>query len=132
LGKKPAQIGGVNISGRVGTIGGDLIGGNKITTTASEGPKINIRHSGLCPVAEIVERAPAGAKGDAQKKLAALDQEVSKGKTAQDSVVAGLLQDIVGLVPKAAAAVVSAFASSILAAIAGPATKYVIDRLRGS
>jgi hypothetical protein len=133
LSKQPTiQSGGVHISGRVGTIGGDVIGGNKITTTATEGSTINIQHSELRPVADIVEHAAARVKGDAQKKLAALDEEVGKGKNAQDSVVAGLLQDLVGLVPKAATAVVSAFASPILAALAGPATKYVIDRLRGS
>jgi hypothetical protein len=48
---------------------------------------------------------------------------------AQDSIVAGLLQDLVGLISKASGAVVSAFASP-MGAIAGRVTKYVIDRFR--
>jgi hypothetical protein len=88
----------------------------------------------LRPIADFVDEAPSEVKGDAQKKLAALDEEVAKAKdgNVQDPVVAGLLQDLVGLIPKAASAVVNAFASPILAAIVGPATKYVIDRFRGS
>jgi hypothetical protein len=127
-----SQSASVNITGVVGTVYGDIVGANKTTTTTTQISTVSLVNPTLRPIADMVEQAPAEVKPDAQKKLATLDEEVAKGSKAQDSVVAGLLQDIVGLIPKAAGAVVSAFASPILGAIAGPATKYVIDRFRGS
>jgi hypothetical protein len=130
-----SQNGGISIPGVVGYVGGDMIGGNKTTTTTTtttQSSTISLINPVLRPIADLVEQQPAAIKGDANQKLTALDEEVAKGGKAQDSVLAGLLQDIVGLIPKAAGAVVSAFTSPMLGAIAGPVTKFVIDRLRGS
>ena len=44
--------------------------------------------------------------------------------------MAKLIDGIVGLAPAAVSAVVSAFATPILGGVAGPATKYVLDKLR--
>jgi hypothetical protein len=57
---------------------------------------------------------------------------VTKGKNADDGVMAKLLDGLVGLVPAAATAVGSAFATPILGGIAGPVTSFVLDKLRGS
>jgi len=46
-------------------------------------------------------------------------------------VIAKLVDGLVGLVPAATSAVVSAFATPILAGIAGPVTGFVLDKLRG-
>ena len=51
---------------------------------------------------------------EAEAKLAALKQEAAKGKEADDGVIAKLVDGLVELVPGAASAVVSAFATPIL------------------
>jgi hypothetical protein len=61
----------------------------------------------------------------------ALKQEAAKGEDANDDVIAKLIDGLVKLAPGAATAVVSAFATPILGGIAGPVTKYVLDKLRG-
>jgi hypothetical protein len=75
--------------------------------------------------------APAEKRAEAEAKLAALKEEARKGKDANDSVIAKLLDGLIALVPSAAGAVVSAFATPILGAIAGPVTGFVLDKLRG-
>jgi hypothetical protein len=53
-----------------------------------------------------------------------LKKEAAKGKSATDSVMAKLVDGIVGLVP-------GAFGTPLLAGIAGPATQYVLDKIQG-
>jgi hypothetical protein len=45
--------------------------------------------------------------------------------------MAKLVNGIVGLVPGAVSAVVSAFGTPILGGVAGPVTKFVLDELQG-
>jgi hypothetical protein len=45
-------------------------------------------------------------------------------------VIAKLVDGLVGLVPGATSAVVSAFTTPLLAGIAGPVTGFVLDKLR--
>ncbi len=113
----------VNISGVIGTVEGDIVGGDKIVQTYS-------------PIAlemafRPLDDALKGAPSDAAAKLAALKTEAAKGTNANDGVVATLVNGLVGLVPAAASAVVSAFGTPILAGIAGPVTKIVLDKLQG-
>ena len=54
---------------------------------------------------------------------------MSKGEEANDSTIAKLVESIVDLVPGAVSAVVSIFASPILAGMVGPVTKFVLDKL---
>ncbi|MBB4291478.1 ammonia channel protein AmtB [Rhizobium leguminosarum] len=120
------QSGGVNISGTVGSVGGDIVGGDK--------------HVGVIPAAAIeaalqplfvsVGAASAENQAEAEAKLAALKVEVTKGKDADDGIVAKLVDGFVGLVPTAASAVVSAFATPILGAVAGPVTKFVLEKIQ--
>ena len=56
---------------------------------------------------------------------------MAKGKDADDSKIAKLLDSLVELVPGAVSTVVSTFASPILAGIAGPVTKFVLERIQG-
>jgi len=121
------QSGGVNISGTVGSVGGDIVGGDK--------------HVGVVPVAAIeavlqplfvsVGAAPAENRAEAKAKLVALKEEAAKGKDADDGIVAKLIEGFVSLVPAGASAVVAAFATPILGAVVGPVTKFVIDRIQG-
>ena len=45
--------------------------------------------------------------------------------------MAKLVDGLVGLVPAGAAAVASAFGTPILGGIAGPVTKFVLDKIQG-
>lgn len=117
------KTGSVNISGVVGTVGGDIVGGDKITQTYSP----VALETAFRPLDEALKIAPP----EAASKLAALKTEAAKGKDADDGVVAKLVDGLVGLVPGAASAVVSAFGTPILGGIAGPVTKFVLDKLQG-
>lgn len=120
------QSGGVNITGKVGSVGGDIVGRDKIVGAPS-GAALD---SALRPLIEAIGTAPAEIRSEAEAKLAALKQEAAKGKAANDGVIAKLVDGLVGLVPGATGAVVSAFATPILGGIAGPVTGFVLDKLR--
>ena len=111
----------------VGNGGGDIVGRDKITGAPSAAELDPV----LRPVIEAIGAAPAEVRAEAEAKLAALKQEAAKGKDANDGTVAKLVDGLVGLVPAAASAVVSAFTTPILGGIAGPATGFVLDKLRG-
>jgi hypothetical protein len=121
------QSGGVNISGQVGSVGGDIVGRDKITGV----PSPAALDGALRPVTEAIGTAPAEVHAEAEAKLAALKDEAAKGKDANDGVIAKLVDGLVELVPAAASAVASAFATPILGGIAGPVTGFVLDKLRG-
>jgi hypothetical protein len=122
-----SQSGGVNIAGTVGSVGGDIVGRDKIVGI----PSAAALDGALRPLIEAIAAAPAAARPEAKAKLAALKQEATKGNDANDGTIAKLLDGLVGLVPGAASAVVSAFAAPILGSIAGPVTGFVLDKLRG-
>jgi hypothetical protein len=129
MGKKSGegQSGGVSISGKIGKVSGDIVGSNKnvgvTSTVAIDGA--------LRPVTDAIGAAPAEKRADAEAKLAGLKEEAAKGKEANDGVIARLLDGLVELVPGAASAVVSAFATPVLGGIAGPVTGFVLDKIRG-
>jgi hypothetical protein len=129
MSEKPdaGQSGGVNISGSVGSVGGDIVGRDKITGVLSTAELDDV----LRPLSKAIEIAPAEARAEADKKLAALKEEATKGKGANDGVIAKLVDGLVELVPSATSAVVSAFATPILGGIVGPVTGFVLDKLRG-
>jgi hypothetical protein len=121
------QSGGVNISGSVGSVSGDIVGRDKI----SGAPSMAQLDSALRPLVDAIGAAPAEKRVEAEAKLSALKQEAAKGKSADDGVIAKLVDGLVGLVPGATSAIVSAFATPILGGIAGPVTRFVLDKLQG-
>lgn len=127
--EREGQSGGVNVSGGSLAASGDVVGRDKITM----GQEISIAQLEqlLLPLVDAVRGAPPDTQAEAMGKVEALKREVAKGKEASDGVVAMLLDGIVGLVPGAITAVVSAFSSPILGGIAGPVTKFVLDKIQG-
>jgi hypothetical protein len=116
---KDAGGGGVTITGSdVNTGGGDIVGRDKIQHVFG-------------PIGKVIETAGPSEKAAAEEKFRALKEEVSKGKHADDSVVAKLVEGLVGLVPGAVAGIVGAFASPVLSGLAGPVTKNVLDKIQG-
>src|SRR5437016_3868786 len=98
------QSGGVNISGTIGTVGGDIVGRAKIVGS----PSAAALDDALRPVHDAIKAAPPQVQPEAEAKLAALKQEAAKGKDANDGVMAKLLDGLMALVPAAASAVGSA------------------------
>ena len=74
--------------------------------------------------------APA-TQAAAVEKVEQLKTEVAKGKEANDTKLGKLVDGLVDLVPAAVGAVVSMFATPLLGGIAGPVTKYVLDKIKG-
>jgi hypothetical protein len=121
------QSGGVNISGAIGTVGGDIVGRDKIIF---RGPSSAELDEAFHQMDREIRDLPADARGEAEAILRELKQEAAKGNDATDGVVAKLLDRLVGSAPAVAAAAVQAFAAPILARIIGPVTHFVLDRLR--
>jgi hypothetical protein len=122
------QSGGVNISGGTVTVGGDVVGRDKIVGTEISRVQLD---QALRPVEEAVRAAPPEKQPEAMQKLEELKSEAAKGKNAKDGVVAKLVEGLVGLIPGAVSAMVGAFATPLLGGVAGPATKYVLDKIQG-
>lgn len=110
----------------IGSVGGDIVWRDKITEGVSQAALDNVFRL----LTDSVRAAPLEVRSDAEVKLSSLKQESAKGKKADD-VFARLVDGLVGLVPAAACAVVSAFATPLLAGIAGSATSVVLDKLKG-
>lgn len=119
------QSGGVRITGIVGSVGGDIVGGDKSTVIS-----VMAFDEALRPVRDVIDAAPAAVRSEAQAKLDALKQEAAKGKGANDGVMAKLIEGLVALVPAGVSAVAGAFGTPVLAGIAGPVTGYVLDKLK--
>jgi hypothetical protein len=108
-------------TGAIGHVEGGIAGHDMtVGIPAAELDKV------LQPIIEAIGGAPA-----AEAKLAELKAEMAKGKGANDGVVARLVDGVVKLAPGATNAVVSAFASPILAGIAGPVTKFALEKIQG-
>jgi hypothetical protein len=86
----------------------------------------------FAPLLDAAQQAPPQQQEAAVETVVALQEEVAKGEEADDGRMANLIEGLVQLVPAAVTAVVSTFASPILAGVAGPVTKYVLDKLQGS
>ena len=128
-------------------VGGDKIGGDKITVGDISGQGIAIGRGAtanvttgipaadldklFAPLMNLVETAPASKRDEAIQAVAALREEVAKGKKADDSRIGKLLDRLVDLAPEAVSAVVSAFTSPILGGLAGPVTQFVLDKIQG-
>jgi hypothetical protein len=83
------------------------------------------------PFREEVERiAPADKKGQAGEKVQALQAELSKGENTSTERLNAIIDSLIDLVPGAVSAVGTMFASPLLAALVGPATKLVLDHIK--
>ena len=145
--------GGAYVGGNVNA-GGDFVGrdktvhGDQITTGDVSGTGVAIGRGaqanvtqGVSPrdleplfaplLAAVAREAPADKTAEAVQQVQALKAEVAKGKEADDSKIGKIVDGLVALVPGAIGAVVGMFASPVLGGIAGPVTKFVLDKLQG-
>lgn len=126
--EKMEQHGGVNISGSNISVGGDVVGHDKTEISSVSSQEVE---NLFAPVEQAIRTASPVQQAQAEAKVTELKKEVAKGKNADDSVMARLVDGIVGLVPSAVSAIVSAFGTPILGGIAGPVTKFALDKLQG-
>ncbi len=119
----------INAGGNV-TIGGDMVGRDKITTvtTGLSGDQLNQL---FAPLMNALRAAPLEKQTEAIQKAEELKKEVAKGKDANDRVMAKIVDGLAALVPGAVGTVVGMFATPILGSLAGEATKYVLDKIQG-
>ena len=126
--KSSRQSGGVNIKGGRVTVGGDIVGRDKIVGTQISEVQLD---QAFRPIENAVRAGAPETQIEAVQKLKDLKNEAAKGEKADDRVVAKLVSGLAGLIPSAVSSVVSAFATPILGGIAGPVTKYVLDEIQG-
>jgi hypothetical protein len=150
--------GGAYIGGGVKVSRGDLVGrdqitygdrvrGDKITTGDITDSTVAVGRGGQAtsavgltaedldrlfqPLMEAVRQAPPDRRDEAMEMVEELEAEAAKGEKADDTIMAKLINGIVDLVPDAVAAVTSIFATPILGALAGPATRFVLGLIQG-
>jgi acetyl-CoA carboxylase beta subunit len=124
--KREVGGGGVTIAdSAVNTGGGDIVGRDKVQYAS-----VLLNEGIFQPIAQAIEAADPTRRAAATEKLKALKEETAKGENADDTIIAKLVEGLVGLVPSALSAVVSAFTSPILGSMIGPVTKYVLDKIQ--
>ncbi len=85
----------------------------------------------FAPLLAAVQQVDPPLRQATEQITQELKAETGKGKQADDTRLARLVNGLIGLVPGAVAAVVSAFASPILAGVAGPLTQSVLQQISG-
>jgi hypothetical protein len=119
--------GGAYVGGNV-TAGRDFVGRDRITHGLT-GAEIERLFAPL--MAAVAQGAPPEKQAAAVQQVQELKAEAARGDQADDDRMARIIDGLTGLVPGAIGAVVSMFANPILAGVAGPVTKFVLDRLQG-
>ena len=84
----------------------------------------------FAPVMAAIAALPAGQRAEAVIRAQELQQEVARGKDADDGRLARLIDGLVGMVPAAASGLVAAFAGPVLNGLAGPATQAILQSIR--
>jgi hypothetical protein len=127
---------------------GSKVGGDQITTgnisgqgtAIGRGARVDVRQgasgtdmaAAFAPLIAALQSTPSDKRGLALQKAAELQREAANGKDADDTRMAKLLDELAGLVPGAAGALVSTFASPLLQGIAGPVTTFVLEKIGAS
>jgi|GEM_PF-2114585 len=120
--------GDINVEGGVHGRGAAI--GHKATANYREGVSGDELARLFAPLIAAAREAPPERRAEAVEKVETLKEEVAKGEEADDSRMATLVDGLVGLAPGAASAVVSIFATPVVAGLAGPVTRFVLDKLR--
>lgn len=132
------NAGDINTGTRIDTGGGAYVGGNVHAGRDFTGrDKVSVSHgvtraeleSLFAPLrAAVARQAAADTQAAAGKQVDELKTEVAKGRQADDGRIAKIVDGLFGLVPGAVGSVVGMFATPLLGGIAGPVTKWVLDK----
>jgi hypothetical protein len=122
-------------SGGGGTFYGNVTAGRDVAgrdiKSVNLGPTSEQLQALLAPLHAVVQQTSDARGPAARELLKKIEDETSKGKEADDSLLSKLLEGFVGLIPEGVGAVLAAFGSPVLGAIAGPATKRLLDTFKG-
>jgi hypothetical protein len=119
--------GGAFVGGSLDTGGGEFVGRDKIIQGI---PAKELEPLFAPLLAAVVQHAPPDKRAAAVQQVQELKAEVAKGKHADDSKLGKIVDGLAALVPGATGAVASMFATPLLGGIAGPVTKFVLDKLK--
>ncbi|MBX3052264.1 MAG: caspase family protein [Caldilineaceae bacterium] len=133
--------GGTYVERDVNISGGDFVGRDKVNVSGGFYQPGWIVTGGVtqsmgdltqyfAPLEAAVRAASPENRQQAQAKVEELKAETAKGERADDEKMAGLVDELGGLIPSAVEALIGLFAPSALGKLAGGATKYVLRRLR--
>jgi hypothetical protein len=127
---------------------GDKVGGDKITVGDISGTGIVIGRNAsvsmslgaqgpeldrlFTPVFAALQSVPSTNREAARRAAEALQAELAQGSRAEDSRVARLLDQLAVSAPQASQVAARAFASPPLAALVGPVTKFVLEKINSN
>lgn len=114
-----------NVSGSGIAIGGHASARVTIGMTAEDVRRL------MAPLREAALAAPPAVRDEAVRTAEAIEGEVVQGDRADDSRMARLLDRLLALAPGAVGAAASIFATPLLTGLAGPATKFVLEKVQG-
>jgi hypothetical protein len=127
-GKAVDTGGGAYVEGNINT-GGDFVGRDKFVVPSSSEELQSLLAS---LVTLINQQAPPEQRAEALQQAEALKHELDKDRKADDGKLARIIEGLVDRVPGAIGALVNLFATPILSGIAGPITRYILDKLKGN
>jgi hypothetical protein len=119
--------GGAFIRGNVSTSGGDFVGRDKHTQGLAAA---NLETLFASLFAAVSKNAPTDRQAEALQQAEDLKAEAAKGEQADDGKLARIVDGLITMVPGAIRTIVDMFATPVLRGVAGPVTKFVLDKLR--
>lgn len=127
------NLGTINSSGAVVVLGNVITGGGAFIgrDQINHGVAAADLQTLLAPLLAAAAHASAEKQKAVQEHVDALQQEIAQGPKPDDGRLAKILDGLADLIPNAVSSLVSAFASPLLKGVAGPATRYVLDKLQG-
>jgi hypothetical protein len=130
IGSQVHTSGGNSFGGDVDTGGGHFAGRDQTIASAVSARELEALFAPLLAV--LAQAAPPAQQAEAAQQVQDLKAEVAKGQQADDSRIGRIIDSLAAMAPAAVASVLSTFATPILGGIAGPVTKFVLDRLKGN
>jgi hypothetical protein len=124
------RSGGIDFHGNVYAPGAN-IAGRDLNISETTGLSAQDLSQLFLPLLDAIQEAPPEKQPEAMQKAEELQQELAKGEKADDNRVAKLVDGLVNLVPGAVSAVGAIFAQPVLAGLAGPVTRFVLEKLLG-
>jgi hypothetical protein len=141
-GQSVQQDSAVSIQGSHITVGGDIVGRDKVVygsnlsygtgASTTSGVSEDAIEQLFLPLTGILHIASPSQLAEVIQKTQELKRELLKGRHADDSRVARLLDALADLVPGGVSILVSMFTSPTLAGVVGPTTRFVLDKLQGT
>lgn len=120
--------GGAFISGPI-SASGNVIGRDQIITQGGSAHSLDSLFATLMHT--VVQQVSADRQTAAIERVQELKAEVEKGQQADDSKLGRIIDGLVAMVPGALGTVTTLFATPILRGVAGPVTRFVLERLKG-